>query len=56
MTDRDQVKAMIEQAVRIYGRLDAAFNNAGTNGDSASTLETEDDEFDNIINVNLRGV
>jgi NAD(P)-dependent dehydrogenase (short-subunit alcohol dehydrogenase family) len=56
VTDRDQVKAMIEQAVRTYGRLDAAFNNAGINCDGAPMVETEDDEFDNIINVNLRGV
>jgi NAD(P)-dependent dehydrogenase (short-subunit alcohol dehydrogenase family) len=47
---------MIEQTVGIYGRLNAAFNNAGINCDGAPLIETEDDEFDNIINVNLRGV
>ena len=56
VTDRGQVKAMIEQAVKTYGRLDAAFNNAGINCDGAPMGETEDDEFDNIVNVNLRGV
>jgi NAD(P)-dependent dehydrogenase (short-subunit alcohol dehydrogenase family) len=56
VTDRGQVKAMIEQAVRAFGRLDAAFNNAGINSDGAPLIETEDDEFDNIVNVNLRGV
>ncbi len=56
VTDPGQVKAMIEQAVRTYGRLDAAFNNAGINCDGAPMIETEDDEFDNIVNVNLRGV
>jgi NAD(P)-dependent dehydrogenase (short-subunit alcohol dehydrogenase family) len=56
VTDRGQVKAMIAQAVRTYGRLDAAFNNAGINCDGAPVIETEDDEFDNIVNVNLRGV
>ena len=56
VTDRGQVKAMIEHAVRTYGRLDAAFNNAGINCDGAPMGDTEDDEFDNIINVNLRGV
>ncbi|MFL5257228.1 MAG: SDR family oxidoreductase [Rhodopila sp.] len=56
VTDRGQVKAMIEQTVRTYGRLDAAFNNAGINSDSAPMIETEDDEFDSIVNVNLRGV
>jgi NAD(P)-dependent dehydrogenase (short-subunit alcohol dehydrogenase family) len=56
VTDRDQVKAMIEQTVRTYGRLDVAFNNAGINCDSAPMIEIEDDEFDNMVNVNLRGV
>jgi NAD(P)-dependent dehydrogenase (short-subunit alcohol dehydrogenase family) len=56
VTDRAQIMAMIEQAVNTYSRLDAAFNNAGINSDSAPLLETSDDEFDRIINVNLRGV
>jgi NAD(P)-dependent dehydrogenase (short-subunit alcohol dehydrogenase family) len=56
VTDRNQVRAITEQAVGAYGRLDAAFNNAGINCDSAPMLETEDEEFDNILDVNLRGV
>jgi NAD(P)-dependent dehydrogenase (short-subunit alcohol dehydrogenase family) len=56
VTDRGQVKAMIEQAVRTFGQLDAAFNNAGINCDSAPMLETEDAMFDSILDVNLRGV
>jgi NAD(P)-dependent dehydrogenase (short-subunit alcohol dehydrogenase family) len=56
VTDRNQVRAMTEQAVGAYGRLDAAFNNAGINCDGAPMLETEDEEFDSILNVNLRGV
>src|SRR5205823_7365841 len=56
VTDKAQVTAMIEQAVDTYGRLDAAFNNAGVNSDSAPLLETDDEEFDRIINVNLRGI
>ena len=54
--DRSRVKAMIEQAVETYGQIDAAFNNAGINCDGAPMLETEDEEFDNILDVNLRGV
>ena len=56
VTDRGQMAAMIEQAVGTYGRLDAAFNNAGINCDGAPLIDTEDEEFDNIVNVNLRGV
>src|ERR1700704_6355098 len=52
VTDRGQVKAMIEQAIGTYGRLDAAFNNAGINCDAAPMSETEDEEFDNVLNIN----
>ena len=56
VTDKVQVAAMIEQAVDTYGRLDAAFNNAGINCENAPLLERSDGEFDHIIDVNLRGV
>jgi NAD(P)-dependent dehydrogenase (short-subunit alcohol dehydrogenase family) len=56
VTDRRQVKATIEQAVQTFGRLDAAFNNAGINCDGAPMLETADEDFDSILDVNLRGV
>jgi NAD(P)-dependent dehydrogenase (short-subunit alcohol dehydrogenase family) len=56
VTDAVQVEAMIERAVRTYGRLDAAFNNAGVNSDAAALLDTSDDEFERVMNVNLRGV
>lgn len=54
--DRKQVRAMTEQAVAAYGRLDAAFNNAGINCDGAAMLDTDDETFDTILDVNLRGI
>ena len=56
VTDAAQVEAMIERAVSTYGRLDAAFNNAGVNSEAAAFLETSDDEFERVMSVNLRGV
>jgi len=56
VTDTAQVEAMIERAVSTYGRLDAAFNNAGVNTEAAAFLETSDNEFERVMNVNLRGV
>jgi len=56
VTDKAQVTRTIERAVATYGRLDAAFNNASVNSDGASLLDTSDEEFERIINVNLRGV
>jgi NAD(P)-dependent dehydrogenase (short-subunit alcohol dehydrogenase family) len=56
VTDRSQVRAMIDQAIGTYGRLDAAFNNAGINCDGAPMHETPDEEFDSVLDINLRGV
>ena len=56
VTSKAHVTAMVAQAVATYGRLDAAFNNAGVNCDSAPLLDTGDEEFERIIDVNLRGV
>ena len=56
VTKAAEVTAMIEQAISTYGRLDAAFNNAGINCDAVPMLETGDDVFNRIVDVNLRGV
>jgi NAD(P)-dependent dehydrogenase (short-subunit alcohol dehydrogenase family) len=56
VADAAQVTFMIERAVSTYGRLDAAFNNAGVNSDEAPLLETSDEEFERVMSVNLRGV
>jgi NAD(P)-dependent dehydrogenase (short-subunit alcohol dehydrogenase family) len=56
VADKSEVTAMVDQTVSALGRLDVAFNNAGVNCDAACLVETSDDEFDRIININLRGV
>jgi NAD(P)-dependent dehydrogenase (short-subunit alcohol dehydrogenase family) len=56
VTDAAQVGVMIDRVVTTCGKLDAAFNNAGVNSESATFLETSDDEFERVMTVNLRGV
>jgi NAD(P)-dependent dehydrogenase (short-subunit alcohol dehydrogenase family) len=56
VAEKSAVAAMVGQTVSTFGRLDAAFNNAGVNCEGADLLETSDDEFDRIVSVNLRGV
>ena len=51
-----QVKAMVEQAVATFGRLDAAFNNAGVQSPTAETADASGEEFDRVNAINLRGV
>ena len=49
------VKAMFAAAVEAFGQLDVVFNNAGI--DAHHPLdETDDDVFDRLVAVNLRGV
>jgi len=52
----DEVEAMVSRTVEVYGRLDCAFNNAGIGGGRAPTAKTTEEEWDRIININLKGV
>jgi NAD(P)-dependent dehydrogenase (short-subunit alcohol dehydrogenase family) len=51
----EDIRAFIEQVVRIYGRLDVAFNNAGITIEKPLHLYTAQ-EWDLVLNTNLRGV
>lgn len=48
--------ATVEQTVAAFGRLDAAFNNAGVQSPIAETADADGAEFDRVTAVNLRGV
>lgn len=54
--DDAQVAAMVERTVAAFGRLDAAFNNAGVMARIAPTAESTREDWDRVIGVNLRGV
>lgn len=56
VSDDAQVEAMVERTVAVFGRLDAAFNNAGVMAKLAPTADSTRDEWDRVIGVNLRGV
>jgi NAD(P)-dependent dehydrogenase (short-subunit alcohol dehydrogenase family) len=50
------VKALIARAVEVFGRLDLAFNNAGTDGDQKPLHEQDEARADAVFDVNLRGL
>jgi NAD(P)-dependent dehydrogenase (short-subunit alcohol dehydrogenase family) len=52
----EDVAALVDRATRIYGRLDVAFNNAGVEGQMASTADCTEANWDRTIAVNLKGV
>ena len=50
------VEAMVKKTVTAYGRLDAAYNNAGIQNVLADTADSPRDDYDRVMAVNLRGV
>lgn len=56
VTDEEQVKTMVEKTVARFGRLDAAYNNAGIMPDIIETADTPTQSFDRVIDINLKGV
>ena len=47
---------MVERAIAEFGRLDAAFNNAGVMAHIAPTADSTREDWDRVIGINLRGV
>jgi NAD(P)-dependent dehydrogenase (short-subunit alcohol dehydrogenase family) len=56
VSQSDQVEALCATVVQRYGRLDCAFNNAGIQGDLSPTVECSEENWDRIIDINLKGV
>ena len=56
VADEAEVAAMVEQTVSTFGRLDAAFNNAGVQAPPSDLADEAAEEFDRVNAINLRGV
>lgn len=56
VSDDAQVEAMVQQTVATFGRLDAAYNNAGVQNVLAETADSPREDYDRVMAINLRGV
>ncbi|HEX4771459.1 MAG TPA: glucose 1-dehydrogenase [Bryobacteraceae bacterium] len=56
VSDDAEVAAMVDRTIGEFGRLDAAFNNAGVMARIAPTAESTREDWDRVIGINLRGV
>jgi NAD(P)-dependent dehydrogenase (short-subunit alcohol dehydrogenase family) len=56
VSDVNQAKAAVEGAVKAFGRLDCAFNNAGILGPRLHVHEYPDEDFERVLRVHLFGV
>ncbi|HIJ93688.1 MAG: 3-oxoacyl-ACP reductase FabG [Candidatus Undinarchaeales archaeon] len=55
VTDRDDISACVEDIEKRFGGVDVLINNAGITADALLVKMTED-QWDRVINVNLKGV
>jgi NAD(P)-dependent dehydrogenase (short-subunit alcohol dehydrogenase family) len=56
VAEAEEVGTMMCRIVEAYGRLDAAFNNAGFEGEQAATAESTEDNWDRVVAGNLKSV
>ena len=56
ITQETEVKNLISQTVKTFGRLDYAFNNAGTPEILKINIDESKENWNQIINTNLKGV
>jgi NAD(P)-dependent dehydrogenase (short-subunit alcohol dehydrogenase family) len=52
----EDVKRYVTQTLDHFGKIDLFFNNAGISGSGVRTLECSVEEFNAIVDVNLKGV
>jgi NAD(P)-dependent dehydrogenase (short-subunit alcohol dehydrogenase family) len=50
------IEALVDHAVKTYGGLDLAFNNAGVEGDVASVVDQTEANYNAVMDVNVKGV
>ena len=57
VSKEDQVENLVAEAVRLYGRLDAAHNNAGISGGLGKTIVDYDSaDWDRVVSIDLKGI
>ena len=49
------VERMVDHAIKTFGRLDYAVNNAGIEGRFAPITDLAEDEWDQLMGINLKG-
>ncbi len=50
------IRQMITDAVQHFGKLDILVNNAGVDGKNADFWEITEEDYDKVLNINLKGV
>jgi NAD(P)-dependent dehydrogenase (short-subunit alcohol dehydrogenase family) len=55
-TSEDDVIRVFDEIAKEFGKIDVLVNNAGISGEDKPTHKTTEEEWDNVTNVNVKGV
>ena len=55
VSSTEDVERMVAHALEAFGRLDFAVNNAGIEGEFAGIVDLNEEEWDRVLDINLRG-
>jgi NAD(P)-dependent dehydrogenase (short-subunit alcohol dehydrogenase family) len=56
ISDGEQVAQLVAITLDRYGRLDCAHNNGGIEGPLASVVDLAEDDWNRVIDINLKGI
>ncbi|WP_067726162.1 SDR family NAD(P)-dependent oxidoreductase [Oceanobacillus damuensis] len=56
MTNPEEVKNMVEMAIDTFGKLDIFFNNAGVNSVEKKLPDVSLEEWEKVMDINIKGV
>ena len=56
VTQSADVKALVDEALRLHGRLDVVVNNAGWTHRNRPMLEVSEEEFDKVYAINMKSI
>ncbi len=56
ITDREQVAALVDDVAAEFGHMDILVNNSGTGGNEKPILKMTDEDWNRVIDTNLKGV
>jgi NAD(P)-dependent dehydrogenase (short-subunit alcohol dehydrogenase family) len=55
VSNAQDVERMVDHVMTVYGRLDYAVNNAGIEGTLAGIADLAEDDWDKVLDINLKG-
>lgn len=56
VSKEEEVERMVAETVEAFGQLDMAYNNAGVQSPIMDTMELTEEEYNRVMDTNLRGI